>query len=343
MWKLKNVGGIRGRLEEWMKDYLTGREMRTVVKGVKSEWKRVTSGVPQGSVLGPIMFMIYVNDMPIGVHSYMNMFADDAKVMRRIRNEEDCNRLQEDLNKIYDWSIKWQMEFNLNKSHVMRMGKSKYRPYKEYQLGRETISEVSEEKDLGVIIQNNLSPEKHINRIFGKTYNILQNIGFAFNYLDENMMKKILTTLIRPQLEYAAVVWSPYMKKHIRKLERVQRLGTRMIPGYKELPYEERLRRLNLPTLEERRERGDMITMYKIVNGMDILDREDLIKISSNRQLRGHPKKIHKDSCMGDVKKYSFPYRGIDKWNKLSREVVCAESVSQMKDKLDKYGQRDRT
>ena len=157
------------------------------------------------------------------------------------------------------------------------------------------------------------------------------------------MLKKILTTLIRPQLEYAAVVWSPYMKKHIRKLERVQRLGTRMIPGYKELPYEERLRRLNLPTLEERRERGDMITMYKIVNGMDILDREDLIKISSNRQLRGHPKKIHKDSCMGDVKKYSFPYRGIDKWNKLSREVVCAESVSQMKDKLDKYGQRDRT
>ena len=150
----------------------------------------MTSGVPQGSVLGPIMFLIYINDMPMEVNSYMNMFADDAKIMRRIRNVEDCNMLQEDLSRIYNWSIKGQMEFNINKSHIMRMGKSKYRPYKEYQLGRETITEVSEEKDLGVIIQNNLSPEKHINRIFGKTYNILQNIGFAFNYLDENMIKK---------------------------------------------------------------------------------------------------------------------------------------------------------
>ena len=320
-----------------MRDYLTGREMRTVVKGVKSEWRRVTSGVPQGSVLGPIMFLIYINDMPMEVNSYMNMFADDAKIMRRIRNVEDCNELQEDLNQIYNWSTKWQMEFNINKSHVMRMGKSKYRPYKEYKLGRETITEVNEEKDLGVIIQSNLSPEKHINKIFGKTYNTFQNIRLAFSYLDENMIKKIMTTLIRPQLEYAAVIWSPYMKKHVKKLERIQRLGTRMIPGYKEVSYEERLRKLDLPTLEERRERGDMITMYKIVNRLDILDREDLIKMSSSTQLRGHPKKIHKDSCMGDVKKYSFPYRGIDTWNKLSREVVCPASVSQMKEKLDIY------
>ena len=157
------------------------------------------------------------------------------------------------------------------------------------------------------------------------------------------MIKKILTPLIRPHLEYAAVIWSPYVKKHVKKLERIQRLGTRMIPGYKEMSYEERLRKLDLPTLEERRERGDMITMYKIVNRFDMLDREDLIKMSSSTQLRGHPKKIHKDSCMGDVKKYNFPYRVIDKWNKLSREVVCAASVSQMKEKLDIYGQRDRT
>ena len=131
MWKLRNIGGIRGSLEAWMRDYLTGREMRTVVKGVKSEWRRVTSGVPQGSVLGPIMFLIYVNDMPMGVNSYMNMSADDAKIMRRIRNVEDCDELQEDLNRIYNWSTKWQVEFNINKSHVMKMRKSQYKPNKE--------------------------------------------------------------------------------------------------------------------------------------------------------------------------------------------------------------------
>ena len=157
------------------------------------------------------------------------------------------------------------------------------------------------------------------------------------------MIKKMLTTLIRPQLEYAAVIWSPHMKKHVKKLERVQRLGTRMIPGFKEVPYEERLKRLELTTLEERRVRGDMITMFKIVHGVDILDREDLIKMSSSNYLRGHQMKIHKDICMGDVKKYSFPYRGSERWNKLSGEVVCAASVSQMKEKLDRCRQRDRT
>ena len=326
-----------------MKNYLTGREMKTVVKGVMSEWKRVTSGVPQGSILGPIMFLVYINDMPEGVTGYMNMFADDAKIMRRVRNMEECNKLQEDLDKIYEWSKTWQMEFNINKSCVMRFGRSKYRPHKDYQLGRNISIEVSEEKDLGVTVQNNLSPEKHINKIFGKTYSMLQSIGLAFNYLDDNMMKKILTTLIRPQLEYASVIWSPHMKKHVKKLERVQRLATRMIPEFKEVPYEERLNRLNLSTLEERRVRGDMITMFKIVHGVDILDREDLVKMASSDYLRGHPKKILKNSCQSDIKKYSFPYRSIDIWNKLSVEVVCASSVSQMKDKLDKCGQRDRT
>ena len=172
---------------------------------------------------------------------------------------------------------------------------------------------------------------------------MLQNIGLSFSYLDENMMKKILITMIRPQLEYAAVIWSPHMKKHVKKLERVQRLATRMIPYLKEVPYEERLNRLEISTLEERRVRGDMITMYKIVHGVDILDRDNLIKMASSNYLRGHPNKILKDICTSDIRKYSFPYRSIETWNKLSTDVVCAASVSQMKDKLDKCRQRDRT
>ena len=194
-----------------------------------------------------------------------------------------------------------------------------------------------------MIVQSNLSPEKYINILFGKTNSMLQSIGLSFHYLDEDMMKKIFTTLIRPQLEYAAVIWSPHKKKHVKKLERVQKLGTRMIPGFKEVPYEERLTRLELTTLEERRVRGDMISMFKIVHGVDVLDREDLIKFSRSTHLRGHKMKIQKEVCMGDVKKYSFPYRSIDGWNKLSDEVVCATSVSQMKEKLDGCRQRDRS
>ena len=342
LWKLKMIGGVSGNLAKWMENYLVGREMRTVVKGKKSEWKKVTSGVPQGSVLGPIMFLIYVNDMPVGIDSYINMFADDTKIMRKVKTMEDCNKLQKDLDKIYKWSKEWLMEFNISKSHVMKMGRSKYRPNKDYKLGEENLEETSEEKDLGIIIQNTLSPEKHINKVFGKTYNMLQNIGLAFHYLDEGMMNKIICTLIRPQLEYAACIWSPHMKKHVKKVERIQRLATKMVPGLKELEYEERLKRLGLTTLEERRIRGDIITLYKLVHKIDILDTE-LIKVTTRNQLRGHEKKLIKDICLSDMRKYSFPHRSVDVWNKLNSDVVNAACVSQMKERYDRSGQGDRT
>ena len=109
-------------------------------------------------------------------------------------------------------------------------------------------------------------------------------------------------------MEYAAAISSPHMRKHVKKIERIQRLATRMIPGFKELPYEERLMRLDMTTLEERRMRGNLLTVYRIVNGIDILDR-DLIEIAPRNYLRGHTQKLRKDICLSDVKKYSFPYR----------------------------------
>ena len=101
-----------------MEDYLKGREIRTVVKDEKSEWREVKNGVPQGSALAPIMFLIYVNDMTEGVSSYICLFADDVKLLRKIGNHKDCEELQNDINKIYDWSKTWKMEFNAKKCHV---------------------------------------------------------------------------------------------------------------------------------------------------------------------------------------------------------------------------------
>ena len=274
LWKLKNIGGLKGTIWKWMEDYLQGREMRTVVRDEKSDWKKVTSGVPQGSVLAPIMFLIYVNDMTEGVSSYMSLFADDAKLLRKISNQEDCKELQKDLDRIHDWSKTWEMEFNTRKCHLLEMGKSEARPMYTYKMGDAIISRESEEKDLGVFIQDNLSPEKHINKIFGDTFRTLRNIEVAFHYMDKDMLKKIFTTMIRPKLEYAAVVWSPSKKKHIRKLERIQRIATKMVPELKELTYEERLKEMKLPTLEERRERGDLITIYKLMNNLEEIDRK---------------------------------------------------------------------
>ena len=106
-----------------MEDYLKGREIKTVVKDEQSEWREVKSGVPQGSVLISIMLLVYVNDMTEGVSSYISLSADNAKLLRKIGNHKDCEELQNDINKIYEWSKTREMEFNAKKCHVLEMGK----------------------------------------------------------------------------------------------------------------------------------------------------------------------------------------------------------------------------
>ncbi len=129
IWKLNHVEGLGGSVLDWTKDFLTKREMRTVNRNNKSSWMEVTSGVPQGSVLAPIMFAIYmyINDMTEGVTSYMTIFADDAKIMRRVAKEEDCISLGQDLDRISKWSRKWEMTFNTKKCSVLEFGKSSRR------------------------------------------------------------------------------------------------------------------------------------------------------------------------------------------------------------------------
>ena len=154
-------------------------------------------------------------------------------------------------------------------------------------------------------------------------------------------MKKLIVAMIRPRLEYASVVWSPHKKKHINKIERIQRAATKLVPGLRDLSYQERLQRLNLPTLEDRRERGDLITVYKALKGMGKVDREDLF-IWDTRETRGHGGKLKKMNCRRDVKNYSFPHRTVNAWNSLDKDNVLAKAIHDFKYQLDckRYGDR---
>ena len=292
IWKLQHIGGVDGALLKWMSDFLQDREMSTVIRGTASQNREVTSGVPQGSVLAPIMFLIYINDLgeDISNGSYINMFADDAKIQRKIVNENSCKELQEDINKIKAWSEKWKMEFNVDKCHVVRFGESSKRPEWQYTLGNENITSADKEKDLGVVMNFKMKREDHINQVTGKMYNLLANMKIAFTYIDASMVRKIITTFIRPTLEYAAVAWNPYHQKDKNKIERIQRAATRWVPEFRDLSYEERLQALNLTTLEARRKRGALITLYKCTTGIIDIDKEDFIQPSS-RRTRGHNKK----------------------------------------------------
>ena len=123
-----------------------------------------------------------------------------------------------------------------------------------------------------MIIQDNLLPENHTDRIFGDSFRMLRNIRMAFNFLDKDMMKKTINTMIRPRLEYAELIWSLHKKKHLLKLESIQRITTKMVPELEELTYEERLKEIDLTTLKERRERDDLITTFKLMNNLEETD-----------------------------------------------------------------------
>ena len=294
--------------------------------------------------MAPVMFLVYINDMPnkISTESYINMFADDAKVLRKIHDKESCEALQNDITKLYEWSQTWQLQFNADKCHVMEIGDGIRRPHGDYKMGEKCLEKSQKEKDLGVMINTKLSPEDHINKKVRSAYALLANIRVAFKYIDKNMMKKLIVVFIRPILEYAAVIWSPHLKKHICKLERVQRAATRWIPELRHLTYRERLKKINLPTLEERRERGDMITLHKCVNGLEFIDRDNFITPAVGRT-RGHSKKLARRRSKKDIRKFSFPTRSIEKWNALPEEVVCAKTIHSFKEKYDQMEKADVT
>lgn len=327
---------ITGELLDWMKSFLCGRKQRVIVNGERSEMKEVISGVPQGSVLGPLLFVIYVNDLVEEIHnSSVFLYADDTKLFKEIKNKEDCEALQEDLLRMESWSKKWLLRFHPQKCCVMRIGSAQEESFI-YKM-EEELREVKHEKDLGVIIDNNLSFDEHLAEKVNKANKIVGIIRRTFITLDESKFKALFTAMVRPHLEYANQVWCPFKKKDIETIENVQRRATKQIPTLKNMTYEERLIKLDLPTLAYRRVRGDMIETYKILSR--IYDGEvcgDLFTMSVDAGTRGHSKKLYKSRSRLDKRKYAFCNRVVNTWNSLPEEVVNAESVISFEKKLDK-------
>jgi ribonuclease P/MRP protein subunit RPP40 len=170
-----------------------------------------------------------------------------------------------------------------------------------------------------------------------KANSVLGATRRSFEYLDIPTFKQLYTALIRPHVEYAHPIWCPYKKKDIITVENMQKRATRMIPGLNNLSYEERLKKLNLPTLSYRRARGDMIEVYKLLNGKYYFDEKVLLKLSQESVTRGNNKKLYKTRPRLDIRKYSFSHRVVDIWNSLPNSVITARSVKSFEARLDKY------
>jgi len=241
-----------------------------VINGEESEWVEVTSGVPQGSVLGPILFVIYINDLDEKIMSKILKFADDTKLVRGVKTYEDYYELGEDLSKLYKWSEDWQMSFNLDKCQVMHIGNNNNRS--SYSMGGRDLEEVDEEKDLGVIINNRFRVDRQCAKVTKTANRVLGLIYRTFACKNKRIILRLYKSLVRPHLDYCCQVWRPHLVKDINLLERVQKRATRMIEECKGMGYEDRLKELKLTTLETRRIRADLLEVYKIVTKQEGLE-----------------------------------------------------------------------
>ena len=330
--------GIKGKIFVWIKEFLCGRTQIVKVNGAQSIPTNVLSGIPQGTVLGPLLFVIYINDILEEVDSDGLLFADDTKIFRAITSKEDALNLQSDLKNLEEWSSKWLMRFHPDKCHVLTLGKFENIRYTQrYMINNEELEHVFEEKDLGVIIDSELSFTEHISSKVRVANGIVGLIRRSFSYLDCNSFKKMYTAFVRPHLEYAQAVWAPHSQKYVNMLENVQIRATKLVDGLGNIEYSQRLRQLNLPTLAFRRMRGDMIEVYKHFRKYD----QNTISSSflpKQRASRKHEFQLHEHRARDGIRgaqTNSFYFRSARTWNNLPKSVVNAENINVFKNRLD--------
>lgn len=331
--KKLNSHGIYGKLYEWIKSWLSHRMQRVYLNGSFSEWRNVLSGVPQGSVLGPILFLIYINDLDSGVMNWILKFADDTKIFSKINNLKDGSKLQNDLQTLIQWSIEWQMHFNFKKCKVMHIGSNNLQL--QYFMSTTHLDSVDSEKDLGVVISSDLKVSNQCIKAYAKANKILGVINRTIESKSVEIMIKLYKTLVRPHVEYCTAVWSPYYSKDKLLIEKIQRRFTKMIVEVKNLSYEERLMRLQLWSLEERRNRADLIEVFKMLKGLSSVSYGRFFNIASDGKTRGHSLKLVKKRFSTSIRQHFFSERVINRWNSLDEDTVSVQSLNGFKKRLN--------
>ena len=261
--------GIKGKIFNWIKEFLLNRKFTVIANGSMSDQEDVLSGVPQGTVLAALLFIIMISDIDQDIKEcIVRCFADDTRVSKKIEKEEDKNKLQDDLNKIYRWAENNLMKFNEAKFEQITYGETHNIAIDMYKNpSNENIERGDSVRDLGVITSSNMSFKKHIKSV-ALSCRITSGMLFrTFQTREPEVMIKLFHAYIRSKMEYCCSVWSPTMQGEINELERIQKAFTSRIQGMEELDYHQRLKELKLYSLERRRERYLIIYAWQMLEG----------------------------------------------------------------------------
>lgn len=335
--------GVHTNIITWVKAYLSNRKQFVEFNETKSEILPVTSGVPQGSVLSPVLFLCYINDITEGLDKSvtLRLFADDCLLYSNISCQEDQVTLNSAIKTVTDWCEKWKMKINYEKTvYTTITKKTKNILAFDYQLNGKLLLKTSHFKYLGVTVSHDLNWKNHINNLCCSAEKKLWFLRRKLKGAPSNVKLTAYLTLVRPMLEYASVVWSPFKKNQIDKIERIQRRAARFILSkYKRQDsVTAMLIQLNLPTLSERREIARLKFIHLFYTKYFNLNTERYIQKRSSRPVRhSSPHQIMPITARTDIFKYSFFPCTIEAWNKLPREITQLVSTNQFENAVSSY------
>ena len=333
--------GICGNAGQILHSFLTSRKQFIIVNGSISKVSHVKSGVPQGTVLGPILFLILINDINMDVTSKVSLFCDDTRITGPVSTEEDVEFLQSDLEKLYDWQHSNNMLFNGKKFEMLRYGPNdELKNNTNYMTPNcEDFIEVKENlRDLGVMMSSKATFEDHINHVCAK---VKQKCGWilrTFHSRDIHLMKFLWKSLVQANIDYCSQLYSPIKASEIQQLENLQRWYTKRIPAISNLNYWQRLRALNMLSQQRRMERYRIIYTWKILEGL--VPNCGLEEIQTGR--RGRELKVPAlkgKQAIRSIREQSFQVKGPQLFNSLPKNIknITKVSVEDFKAHLDKY------
>ena len=325
--------GITGKTNAWIKNFLNNRSQSVVVESETSSEIPVESGVPQGSVLGPSLFLFYINDMPANIKGTVRLFADDTIAYITISNDTDANNLQQDLDNLAEWETTWLMKFHPEKCNILTISKKRTTITRNYILHGHTLERLTSAKYLGVTITSDLKWGEHVNNICKKANKTIGFLKRNINISNKTIKEKAYMSLVRPTLEYASAVWDPYQQNDIHRINMVQRRAARYVTNnYRNTSsVTEMLQRLEWPTLEDRRKNCRLSMMFKIKNNEVDIDARHKLQEMSRPCRNNNSMAMQIPSCRTTARKESFYPRTIKEWNTLPEATVSAESLDSFK------------